>query len=123
MNVLSLNPGSSTLKYTLFRGEEPIANATIEVRSAMTAATAEVLRRIDQPLDGVGCRVVHGGSRFVEPTIVDDSVIAGIRELADLAPLHNPLALEVIEEVRRTLRDVPVVAVFDTAFHRTMPEV
>lgn len=123
MNVLSLNPGSSTLKYALFRGEEQLARATIEVGSAMREATAEVLRRIDQPIDAAGCRVVHGGSRFVQPVLVDEGVIAAIRELADLAPLHNPLAVEVIEEVRRTLRDVPVVAVFDTAFHRTMPAV
>ncbi|MGZ7079615.1 MAG: acetate/propionate family kinase [Thermoanaerobaculia bacterium] len=128
MNVLSLNPGSSTLKYTLFRGEEPLANATIEVkqregRSAMTEATAEVLRSVGEKIDAVGCRVVHGGSRFLEPALVDDRVVAAIRELGDIAPLHNPLAAEVIEEVRRTLRDVPVVAVFDTTFHQTMPAV
>jgi len=123
-NILSLNPGSSTLKFTLFRGDEELANATIEVgrdHSTMTEAAAEVLRRIGEPIDGVGCRVVHGGSRFVRPAIVDDSVIAEIRALADLAPLHNPLAVEVIEEVRRSLHGVPAVAVFDTAFHQTMP--
>ena len=120
MNILSLNPGSSTLKYTLYRGEEPVADDTIEV-STMTEATAAVLRAISDRIDGVGVRVVHGGSKFVKPVVVNDAVIAEIGALGDLAPLHNPLALEVIEEVRRTLRDVPVVAVFDTAFHQTIP--
>ena len=122
MNILSLNPGSSTLKYTLYRGEEPVADDTIEV-ATMTEATASVLRAISERIDAVGIRVVHGGSKFVKPALVDRAVIAEIRALCDLAPLHNPLALEVIEEVRRSLPDVPVVAVFDTAFHQTMPAV
>jgi acetate kinase len=89
----------------------------------MAEATAEVLRKFAGRIDAVGCRVVHGGSRFVQPTIVDDAVLDGIRELSALAPLHNPLAVEVIEEVRRALPRVPIVAVFDTAFHQTMPPV
>jgi acetate kinase len=116
MNVLVLNPGSSTLKFA--RGAE---SGVIE-HAAMAEATAEVLRRFPD-VDAVGVRVVHGGSRFVQPTIVDDEVLDGIRELSSLAPLHNPLAVAVIEEVRRTLPGVPIVAVFDTAFHQTMPEV
>jgi acetate kinase len=124
--ILALNPGSSTLKYALFRGQEEVARDVVELverRSAMTGATAAVLARIRDRIDGVGCRVVHGGSRFVQPERVDDAVIAEIRALADLAPLHNPLALEVIEEVRRSLPSVPIVAVFDTAFHQTMPAI
>jgi acetate kinase len=114
--ILALNPGSSTLKYALYRGEELLAGDVLEGHP-----TAEVLRRV-KGVEAVGVRVVHGGSRFTEPAIVDDAVAAEIANLADLAPLHNPLALEVIREVRRTL-DVPVVAVFDTAFHQTMPPV
>lgn len=117
MNILVLNPGSSTLKFAL--GDE---SGTIE-HARMTEATAEVLRKFAGRIDAVGCRVVHGGSRFVQPTIVDDAVLDGIRELSALAPLHNPLAVEVIEEVRRSLPRVPIVAVFDTAFHQTMPPV
>jgi acetate kinase len=116
MNILVLNPGSATLKFAL--GAE---SGVIE-HARMGEATAEVLRRFPDA-DAVGVRVVHGGSRFVQPTIVNDAVLDGIRELAPLAPLHNPLAVEVIEEVRRTLPRVPIVAVFDTAFHQTMPEV
>ena len=116
MDPLVLNPGSSTLKFAL--GSE---SGVIE-HARMAEATAEVLQRFSQ-IDAVGVRVVHGGSRFVQPTIADDKVLDGIRELSALAPLHNPLAVAVIEEVRRTLPNVPIVAVFDTAFHQTMPEV
>lgn len=73
--------------------------------------------------DAIGVRVVHGGSRFTAPVRVDDAVLAGIRELSDLAPLHNPRSASTIEEIRRTQPEVPVVAVFDTAFHQTLPPV
>ena len=117
MTILALNPGSSTLKYAVYRGDELIAGEVLEGHP-----TAEVLRKV-QDVEAVGVRVVHGGSRFTEPALIDDAVAAEIAALADLAPLHNPLAVEVINEVRRTLRNVPVVAVFDTAFHKTMPPV
>jgi acetate kinase len=74
-----------------------------------------------EPADAVGHRVVHGGARFVEPTLIDDEVIAGIEELRALAPLHNEPALAAIRAAREALPDVPHVAVFDTAFHRTIP--
>jgi acetate kinase len=66
---------------------------------------------------------VHGGARFVEPTVIDDDVIAAIEDLRPLAPLHNEPALMAIREAREALPDVPHVAVFDTAFHATLPEV
>lgn len=69
----------------------------------------------------VGHRVVHGGDRFADPVIVDESVLAGIRELALLAPLHTKANLAGIEAARAWLPGVAHVAVFDTAFHRTMP--
>jgi acetate kinase len=72
-------------------------------------------------LFAVGHRVVHGGSAYREPVIVDDDVEATIERLIPLAPLHNPASLRGIRELRRLLPDVPHVAVFDTAFHSTMP--
>jgi acetate kinase len=65
---------------------------------------------------------VHGGERFREPVVIDDDVEAGLLELAELAPLHNGPAVAAIGEARRALPDVPHVAVFDTAFHATLPE-
>jgi acetate kinase len=73
------------------------------------------------PAEAVGHRVVHGGSRFVEPMRIDDDVIRGIEDLRSLAPLHNEPALAAIKDARAALPDVPHVAVFDTAFHRTIP--
>jgi acetate kinase len=72
--------------------------------------------------EAVGHRVVHGGSRFVEPTLIDDDVLAQIDALSPLAPLHNVPALAAIQEARAALPEVPHVAVFDTAFHATIPE-
>jgi acetate kinase len=70
--------------------------------------------------DAVGHRVVHGGDRS-EPCVIDDALEAEIRDLAELAPLHNTAALAALERARAALPDVPHVAVFDTAFHRTLP--
>ena len=72
--------------------------------------------------DAVGHRVVHGGARFVQPVLIDDEVIAAIEQLRALAPLHNEPALRAIREAQAALPDVPHVAVFDTAFHSTIPE-
>jgi acetate kinase len=78
----------------------------------------------DAPPDvgGVAHRVVHGGERFREPVVLDDEVLAELGRLVELAPLHNRPALDAIRQARRALPDVPHVAVFDTAFHATLPE-
>ena len=98
-----VNAGSTSLKLHLVQGNE-----SRPVESFVAA-------------DAVGHRVVHGARRFVGPALVDDSVERAIEELAALAPLHNRRALEEIRRAREALPDVPHVAVFDTAFHRTMP--
>ena len=72
-------------------------------------------------LIGVGHRVVHGGERFTRSVLVDDEVVAAIGSVSHLAPLHNPANLAGIEAVRAARPDLPQVAVFDTAFHQTMP--
>jgi acetate kinase len=118
MNILVLNPGSSSLKSGFYRFPEEESVALPTKRTA-----GDLIRAVSSPIDAVGVRVVHGGSRFENPALVDDAVLEEIRKLADLAPLHNPLAVNVIEEVRRTLSGIPIVAVFDTAFHQTLPPV
>jgi acetate kinase len=89
-------------------------------------AARESFREHGPDLDGlglvaVGHRVVHGGPRFTEPVVVDDQVVGAIRELIPLAPLHNPANLEGILGARTAFPDLPQVAVFDTAFHQTLP--
>jgi acetate kinase len=91
-------------------------------------ATRQVLAWLESvsllgALDGVGHRVVHGGDRFLEPTLIDDEVVAAIEALTDLAPLHNAPSLRAIRAARAVLgAGAPMVATFDTAFHRTLPE-
>jgi acetate kinase len=85
---------------------------------------AEPLASLDALPEGItaaGHRVVHGGERFRDPVVIDEEVIEAVRELSSLAPLHNTPALRAIEEARLKLPDVPHVAVFDTAFHATIP--
>jgi len=87
-------------------------------------ASAEVSSFEDVPA-GVGAvahRIVHGGARFREAVLIDADVERELQELTDLAPLHNAPALSALDEARRTLPDVPHVAVFDTAFHATIPD-
>ena len=74
-------------------------------------------------IDAVGCRVVHGGATLVEPTRVTASVLEQLRAVQPLAPLHVPADIAVLEQVQRSLPGTPVVAVFDTAFHQTLPAV
>ena len=74
-------------------------------------------------IDGVGYRVVHGGDRFIGPARIDDDVVAAIEALGDLAPLHNPLAVDTIRAARQALPGAAHVAAFDTAFHASLPEV
>jgi acetate kinase len=75
----------------------------------------------DAEVAAIGHRVVHGGDRFAAPTLIDDNVVAAIRGLIPLAPLHNPSNLQGIEAARRRFPFAAHVAVFDTAFHQTMP--
>jgi acetate kinase len=75
----------------------------------------------ERPIDAVGHRVVHGGTWFTEPVVIDEHLMARVQELVDLAPLHNPACLAGIDVARSRLGAKPMVAVFDTAMHRTLP--
>ncbi|KWA18941.1 acetate/propionate family kinase [Burkholderia territorii] len=74
-------------------------------------------------LGAIAHRVVHGGARYVEPVVVNDDVLRALRTLTPLAPLHQPHSLDAIDVLRDAFPDVPQIAVFDTAFHRTLPRV
>ena len=135
--VLVLNSGSSSLKYSLVQPGTGVslvdgiverigeAGGVADHEAALRAAF-EVLVPGGQNLDelglvAVGHRVVHGGPDLYRPTIVDDELIGHLRELAPLAPLHNPSAVLGIEVARKVLPDLPHVAVFDTAFFHDLP--
>jgi acetate kinase len=127
--VLVLNCGSSSVKYRLFDGPSTVAKGLLERLGEAggdapdhRAALQLIMESVDLGgLAAVGHRVVHGGAAFTGPTIVDDDVAAGIEALIPLAPLHNPAALAGIAVARKLLPEVPQVAVFDTAFHATIP--
>lgn len=129
--VLVLNAGSSSLKASVLDDGaiEPTARADVDgalgrederdvVERLLGALVARGVPA--DSIDAVGHRIVHGGSRLVRPTIVDDSVVAAIADLAPLAPLHNPLAVRLIAAARAALPGIPHVASFDTAFHVTL---
>lgn len=135
MRVLVLNPGSSTLKAAVLDPPDrtPLAAAEIEVgadasrgndaAAAVTEALAALRSAADPAsLEAVGYRVVHGGTRFVAPTRIDDEALDAIDELADLAPLHNPVAAATIRAARSALPAAAHVASFDTAFHARLPD-
>jgi acetate kinase len=105
-DVLVVNAGSTSLKLHLVAEDGSAARL-----DGLEGAAAEA----------VGHRVVHGGSRFVEPVVVEDEVVRALDELTSLAPLHNGPALAALARARAVLPGVPHVAVFDTAFHATIP--
>jgi acetate kinase len=149
--VLVLNSGSSSVKFALltpdsgarlasgigerlgtpgavlrFRWEPAAAVPEPLPGGTHTDVVGRVLGKLSEAGDsgallGAGHRVVHGGERFRSSVLVDDSVIAAVRSVSHLAPLHNPANLAGIEAVRAVLPGLPQVAVFDTAFHQTMP--
>ncbi|ALA54337.1 acetate kinase [Shouchella clausii] len=75
-----------------------------------------------EEIEGIGHRVVHGGEKFNDSVVITDEVLQGIEEVSELAPLHNPANITGIKAFKEVLPNVPAVAVFDTAFHQTMPE-
>jgi acetate kinase len=128
MNILALNPGSGTLRYKLLAmpDERVLKEGNIDhVHGQETVRAAEraVAECLPLGLDAIGYRVVHGGLKFDHPARTTPEVLEAIRALADVAPLHNPIDLAVIEGASRRAPNVPGVTVFDTAFHRTLPEV
>ena len=146
--VLVVNAGSSSLKVKLLPDNLALTVERIGAEAALNSALKQadtpepsdvhdhtdafhyalaVLEHaqpgITEHIQAVGHRVVHGGERYREAVRIDDAVVEGISNLIPLAPLHNPANLEGIRAARHVLPNVPHVAVFDTAFHSTLPPV
>ncbi|MFC0681939.1 acetate/propionate family kinase [Lysobacter korlensis] len=130
--VFVVNTGSSSIKYQLIDldAERPLASGLLERvgepgsgipdhESGLRAILADLDPGIE--IAAVGHRVVHGGDRFSGPTVIDEAVVQAIEDVSVLAPLHNPANLAGIRAARAALPDVPHVAIFDTAFHATLP--
>jgi acetate kinase len=106
--VLVVNAGSTSLKLSRVEPDD-------------SAETVESLEAAPRDVDAVAHRVVHGGERFSDPVVIDEAVERDLQALVELAPLHNGPALEGIRTARTIFPSVPHVAVFDTAFHATLP--
>ena len=143
MRILALNAGSSSIKCALLDLEAPARRLEVRVQGigdtteviigrdrrplgklnyqqATDVIVGELTARMTAPIDAAAHRIVHGGS-FADPVVVDNEVMAAIEQASELAPLHNPPALAVLRAARQTFVAIPHVAVFDTAFHRTLP--
>src|ERR1700757_5317295 len=148
--ILVINSGSSSLKFSVLevRSESVLVSGVAErlgTTEALLKLSATHAERIEEPLshadhrvalrrvidhlrallpnevEAVGHRIVHGGEYFRDAVIVDDQVVERIEELSELAPLHNPPGAQGIRVAWELFPDKPQVAVFDTAFHQTLP--
>ncbi|MDF2944479.1 MAG: ackA [Herbinix sp.] len=123
-----IGQGISCLKHTPNGGEKvvietPMENHEVAIKMVLDALTDKnhgVIKSLEE-IGAVGHRVVHGGEKFATSTIITDEVIQAIEDCNDLAPLHNPANLIGIRACANLIKGVPMVAVFDTAFHQTMP--
>lgn len=130
--ALVLNCGSSSIKYQVVdtRLEDPVTTGLIERVTDHAEAIKQIIASLSEPDSGVdlkqltvvGHRVVQGGAEFSAPTLIDDEVERQIALLSTLAPLHNPPNLAGITAAREVFPQLPHVAIFDTAFHATLPE-
>jgi acetate kinase len=122
--ILTVNAGSSSLKLRLV-GDDDRTLADEQLAAPQAEVDPDELHRaLGGPLagaDAVAHRIVHGGDRYVEATVIDSDVRRALGELSDLAPLHQPKSLAALDAVSAQLRGTPAVACFDTAFHSTLP--
>ncbi len=130
MKILVINSGSSSIKYKLFEMplQRLISKGTIDhigedgSKFKNHYSGLKLILQEIKSVDAVGHRVVHGAEKFKKPTLVDQSVIKGIKKCCAIAPLHNPANLAGILACQKLLPGVKQVAVFDTAFHQSIPE-
>lgn len=133
MKILVLNAGSSSLKYKLFEMENETVIYSGMIEQIKEGGYSDALKSVQDELksvgiqtldmlDGIGHRVVHGGEEFQSSVVIDDYVEDVIQSLIPLAPLHNGPNLQGIKEARKSAPHVKQIAVFDTAFHQTLPQ-
>jgi acetate kinase len=131
MLILALNCGSSSIKSAVIDTARRQRLLDVRVENADTsdfgAAVGQVLQKLHarsgeyDPPAAIAHRIVHGGERFLRATRIDDDVLAEIEQLSHLAPLHNPPALAALRQARAAYPRTPHIAIFDTAYHATLP--
>jgi acetate kinase len=121
VRVLVVNAGSTSLKLRVVERDDRVSEA-VDCNPPGDSLGDDLRRFLASagPLDAIGHRVVHGGTRFTHPVVIDASIRSQLDEMNDLAPLHNPPALAAIDALRLLSPNVPAVACFDTAFHTSL---
>ena len=122
MRLLIVNVGSSTVKIRILDGDRVDVSETIAIEPGHPGRVVERVSNELGSIDGVVHHVVHGGTEFTAPVLVDDDVMSRLWSLGPLAPLHQAQALDVLVELRAASPSLPHVACFDTAFHATLPD-
>jgi acetate kinase len=121
MRILVVNAGSSTLKLRVIEPDDSHSESDdLPAVGEESGRLSDTLNRYG-PIDAIGHRIVHGGTSFTEPVVIDREALVRLHELSDLAPLHQPKALAAVEEVSQVFPETPAVASFDTAFHSGLP--
>lgn len=123
MRILVVNAGSSSLKLSVLdEADGLLASETVDAPvGRIDDAALRAAISANSPIDAVGHRIVHGGTEFTQPVLIDARVLRRLEALTDLAPLHQPKSLRGLDVVSRLLPGVPAVACFDTAFHAHLP--
>lgn len=121
--ILTCNAGSSNTKLAAFDTKSGERKAHTTISSNPSEMTEWLCSIGSLGLNAIGHRVVHGGRDFTHPVEITDAVLQQLEKYVPLAPLHQPVALKLIEETRKLYPDVPHIACFDTAFHHTMPAI
>jgi acetate kinase len=135
MNIVAINAGSSSVKYKLYdiqsgsnksQSESLIAQGSEDCagkNNIVKCAEAALSKCSKLGIDAIGYRIVHGGPTLFEPTRITPDVMGVMRSIKDLDPLHDPAELAIVESGLQKLPEMPAVAIFDTAFHHTLPEI
>ncbi len=122
MIFLSLNPGSTSTKFSLYDGKTELLKSEFHGEVANIEERLREKNFTLEQIDVFGLRMVHGGVKFFEPTEIKQDVLEELKKLSEFAPLHNPPAIRIIEQLLEFDANAKIFTVFDTAFHKTIPE-
>lgn len=143
MKILVINPGSTSIKYTLFNNNKEVSSSNFNKTEKffqfndINIKKSEYNNSFDyiikylignglilalNDIKKIGIRIVHGADMFIKPTKITPSVINKLEKISDLAPLHNPPALNVINQIRKVSTKFEIWGVFDTSFHQSIPD-
>ena len=123
--ILTINPGSTSTKYALFKEEQLIAKASLkgqDFNQSLDFFISEGHIQSLKDITKIGIRIVHGGHLFIKPTLIDNKTLKKLETISSLAPLHNPPALSIIEQILSAHCQIPIYGIFDTAFHSNIPQ-